>query len=126
MCLSDWPQHGGMMLPLRIDKGLFDGGVSYGVEGGAAGLGVLEGAGDGVEAAVFEKVGAGLVETEGDARGEGLAVQVEDPVEVECAGVFAGLASDRNLLYQGGIEIRGKVYVAEQRRGDDKSVANRQ
>lgn len=70
MCLSDWPQHGGMMLPLRIDKGLFGGGVSYGVKGGAAGLGMLEGPGDVVKTAVFKEVGAGLVETEGDACGE--------------------------------------------------------
>ena len=77
--------------------------------------------GDAVEAAVLDKTGAGLVETEGDVALHALRAEGEDPVVVAGTGIDPRLAAGRDLL-DGRVQVRGKVDGGEHRRHDDALV----
>jgi len=86
---------------------------------------VLVAAADVVELAVFDELRAGLVEAEGDAGLDALLAQGQDPVEVQGAGVAAGLATAGDLL-DAGNQVFGEVYALNHRGDDDGFVLDGQ
>ena len=86
---------------------------------------MLVAAADVVELAVFDELGAGLVEAEGDARLDALLAQGQDPVEVQRAGVAARLATAGDLL-DAVTQVVGEVCALDHRGDDDGLVLDGQ
>ena len=91
------------------------------VDVGFVGLAQLVAAGNAVEVAVLQEVGAGLVEAEGHIGRDALLTEGEDPVVVAGAGVRAGFAAHGDFL-DGPVQVRREVHGRYERRGDDDFV----
>lgn len=83
-------------------------------------------AGDAVEAAVFEQVGAGLMKCERHSALAALVVYVEHPVVVERAGIFTRLAPDRDFAYFCRVEISAYIHRPEHWGHNYQAVSYRQ
>lgn len=86
---------------------------------------MLVAAADVVLAAVFDELRTGLVEAERHARMDALLAQGQDPVEVQGAGVAAGLAAAGDLL-DAGTQVVGDVYALDHWGDDDGFVLDGQ
>ena len=113
--------------PFLVLRQFFKGTVGSGpiVNAGFSGLRMLIFPQNAVQFSVFDEVGTGLVEPEGDILPHTLLSQVQNPIVVAGAGPNARFAAHRDL-FNAAVQIGFKVYAFQKRGGNDRFVPDGQ